>query len=135
MKQNIDIKNPKKKSPTNETTRRILNFLLYQGVFAWRNNTVGVPLRRGGEIIGFRSAGKKGVSDILGVYSCMGRGLFLAIEVKTGKDRLSPEQEGFLATVNKLGGVGLVVKNYEDFLEQWNQIENKASQLENKSSR
>lgn len=124
MKQKPD---PQKKKPsttdlTNDTTRRILNFLLYRGVYAWRNNTVGVPLRREGKIVGFRSAGKKGVSDILGVYPYLGRGLFLSIEIKTGKDRLSPEQEGFIATVNKLGGIGLVVKDYDDFIKQWDNL-------------
>lgn len=115
----------KKKSLTNETTQRILTFLFYEGVFAWRNNTVGIPIRRGGSIVGFRPSGKTGVSDILGVFSVMGRGLFLAIEVKTGKDRLSDAQQGFIQTVRNLGGVALVVKDFNDFIKQWEQLKQK----------
>lgn len=119
------IKKKQKRSPTNETTTRILNSLLRYGVFAWRNNTVGIPIHRDGQIVGFRPSAKVGVSDIIGVYPCLGKGLFLSIEVKTGKDRLRPEQEGFIQTINKLGGVALVVKDYEDFEKQWEKMKQK----------
>lgn len=116
------VKKIKKISQTNETTREILNFLFGIGVFAWRNNTMGIPIRRAGVIIGFRPTGKTGVGDIIGVCPSKRGGLFLSIEVKTGKDRLSDAQAGFFETVNKLGGIALVVKDYEDFLKQWNKI-------------
>lgn len=115
----------KKINQTNETTKKILNFLFGIGVFAWRNNTMGIPIRRMGAIVGFRPTGKTGVGDIIGIYSVEGRGLFLSIEVKTGKDRLSDAQQGFFETVNKLGGIALVVKDYEDFLKQWDYVKNK----------
>lgn len=125
QKNSSGLKTSKKKrkfSETNDTTKKILNFLFGHGVFAWRNNTVGIPIRRDGSIIGFRPTGKTGVGDIIGVCPIGGRGVFLSIEVKTGKDKLSDVQLGFMETVNKLNGVAIVVKNYEDFIQQWSDI-------------
>ena len=44
----------------------------------------------------------------------------LGIEVKTGRDRLRAEQEGFHEQARKSGAYILVVKDFEDFLRQWN---------------
>ena len=41
--------------------------------------------------------GEKGIADILGIYN----GKFLAIEIKTARGRVSPEQQRFLANVNQ----------------------------------
>jgi len=103
-------------SKTNELTRRILQFLYAAGVFAWRNNVLPVPLPGGG----YRPGSKSGIPDIIGILPLSGR--FIGIEVKTGRDRVRPEQEGFHSTARKLGAVILVIKDFEDFLTQWNQI-------------
>lgn len=118
---------PKKKSPTNETTRRILNFLFSQGVFAWRENVLPVPLANGG----YRPGSKSGKPDVVGILPAlwgdtMFQGKFLGVEVKTGKDRLRPEQEGFHFTARKLGAIIFVIKDFEDFLKQWNQLKTKS---------
>lgn len=115
---------PKKKSPTNETTRRILNFLFSVGVFAWRENVLPIPLVGGR---GFRPGSKSGKPDIVGILpslwgSSLYKGRFLGVEVKTGRDRLRPEQEGFHFTARKLGAVILVVKDFNDFKQQWEQL-------------
>ena len=97
-----------------------LEWLHYQGIFAWRSNQVPVPLKGGG----FRRfVGLRGVSDILGILpqrcSCALQGVFLAVEVKRPRTgRLSPEQKAFLAKVNDLGGLGIVVTSVEDLEEQ-----------------
>lgn len=101
---------------TNETTRLILNFLFEKGIFAFRQNTVGIPDPRGF----FRPAAKKGVADILGCLPPTGR--MVACEIKTGKDHLSPEQIGFLANIKRMGGIALVVKDFDDFLLQWQNL-------------
>ena len=101
-------------SPTNATTQQILRFLFEQGAFCWRQGASGIPMPGGG----FRPSGKVGVTDILGIF----KSLALAIEVKTGKDRLSPEQEGFLASFKASGGLSMVVHSYDDFLLQWNKL-------------
>lgn len=122
---------PKKKLSTidltNETTRRILNFLFSQGVFAWRENVLPIPLLSGG----YRPGSKAGKPDIVGILPdiwggsvCGGK--FFGCEVKTGKDRLRPEQEGFHFTARKLGAIIFVVKDFEDFLKQWNQLKTKS---------
>lgn len=99
---------------TNETTRDILKFLFASSVFAWRHNVLPIPLPGGG----YRPGSKSGIPDIIGILSEGGK--FLGVEVKTGKDRLRPEQIGFHLTARKLGALILVVKDYEDFLTQWN---------------
>src|SRR3990167_6602807 len=98
-------------STTNETTKQILNYLFEQGVFAWRQNTVGIPTQRG-----WRPAAKTVVADILAVLP---GGKFMACEVKTNKDRLRPEQIGFLKNVESAGGVALIIKDFEDFRRQY----------------
>lgn len=118
----------KKPSKTNETTRSILDFLTAHGIFAWRSNVVGIPIHREGVITGFRSAGKTGVPDILAVLpfgdhdELHPAGRFLGVEVKTGKDRLRPEQEGFHRSAISCGGIIMVVKDFEDFLRQWHEL-------------
>ena len=47
------------------------------------------------------------------------RGVLVAVEVKIGRDRLRPEQEGFLANIRHVGGRAFVAKTYPDFLVDW----------------
>jgi hypothetical protein len=108
---------------TNETTRDILKFLFTQRVFAWRHNVLPVPVPGGG----YRSGGKSGIPDIIGILPDIGgehgfQGKFFGCEIKTGKDRLRPEQIGFHTTAQKLGAVIMVVKDFNDFQEQWTQL-------------
>lgn len=67
--------------------------------------------------------GVTGVSDLIGItpYKIqpqdVGRtvGIFTALEVKKPKDgRVRSEQNAFLRTVNRLGGLGAVVKSADD---------------------
>ena len=64
----------------------------------------------------YRTAPKKGVSDVL----CCFRGQFIAIEVKSPKDKPTPEQSGFISNVNSCGGLACVVHNFDEFLNFWN---------------
>lgn len=110
---------------TNETTRDILKFLFASGVFAWRHNVLPIPMDGGR----FRPGGKTGIPDIIGVLCPdlweQSGGKFIGVEIKTGRDRLRPEQIGFHTTARKLGAVIMVVKDYEDFLQQWTQLKKK----------
>ena len=101
-------------SETNATTQQILRFLFEQRVFAWRQNSLGIFDRSSGS---YRASGKSGVADILACVPPRGR--LLAIEIKTGKDRLRPEQQGFLASIKATGGFCMVVHSFEDFTSQW----------------
>lgn len=53
----------------------------------------------------------------MGYLPPLGRGF--GVEIKTGKDRLSPEQIGFHHNATKMGAIIFVVHSYEDFLTQW----------------
>lgn len=78
------------------------------GWMCWRQNNVAVCDR--GQFRRF--VGLKGVSDVIGFHANTGR--FLAVEIKVGRDRLSPEQEHFLQTVERAGGLGLIVRHADD---------------------
>lgn len=117
-------------SLTNETTKDILNFLFRERVFAYRNNSVGIPDIRKGIL---RPASKTGLPDIIAVLSSrwvyLGpdatripcAGTYFGIEIKTGRDRLSDVQVGTHINIRGSEGIVFVVKDYEDFLNQWNQ--------------
>jgi hypothetical protein len=101
-----------KHSPTNELTKRILNDLYTRGIFSWREDTVGIPTRDGK----LRPAGKVGKPDIIAILPPAGQ--FLGIEIKTGKDRIRPEQEGFRRSVEHVGGLYFIVHTWEDYINQ-----------------
>jgi penicillin-binding protein-related factor A (putative recombinase) len=94
-----------------DLTTGIIDHIYKQGGYAWRASSTGIFEEKTGR---FRSAPKKGVADVLGLY----RGKFMAIEVKIGKDRLSLEQEGFLRNIEHYGGLVFVAKDFESF-EYW----------------
>ncbi len=64
----------------------------------------------------------KGSSDLIGFKSVvitpdfLGRtvAIFVAIEVKTARGRLTPEQENFLQQVRRAGGIAFVARSIED---------------------
>jgi hypothetical protein len=58
----------------------------------------------------------KGVSDILAVSP---QGKWIAIEVKIGSDKLSPEQDVWLQEIKQKGGYAFVVRNFEFFKTQF----------------
>jgi hypothetical protein len=98
-----------------------LPFLRYQvGTFLTRN---GSPIH----------IGEKGVSDLIGItphvvtLEDVGRtiGVFTALEIKKPKgSRTAEHQSAFLRAVNRLGGLGAIVKSPEDaeavVREKWN---------------
>lgn len=102
---------PVKKTDTNTLTQLCLTFLKLRGFLAWRQNNGAVfdPVRQA-----FRSnSSTKGIADILAIEQ---GGRFWAIEIKTGKDKQSPEQIQFGKDVTKKGGVYLVVKELDDLI-------------------
>lgn len=70
-----------------------LKELTWRGHSVWINNNLSV---RGRKFIG-----RLGVSDIIGISKS---GLWIAVEVKTINDRLSPDQILFLNDIKKAGG-------------------------------
>lgn len=54
-----------------------------------------------------------GSSDLIGLTD---KGRFLAVEVKAPKGRPSGGQESFIDMVKRFGGVGVIAKSVEDFV-------------------
>jgi len=85
----------------------VLRYLEQRGFFVWNNPTGCVRIASDRWI----SFGKKGSSDILG---CLPDGRFLAVEIKTPKGRVTPEQTAFLKKVRGLGGVAIIVNSFQE---------------------
>lgn len=103
-------------SESSNLTNQIIDFIYRQGGYAWRASSVGIYDQQKGA---YRTAPKKGVSDILACIPPIGR--LVAIEIKIGKDRLSPEQQGFLENISAAGGIAFVASDFEGFLKQWSE--------------
>jgi hypothetical protein len=86
----------------------IMELLTKAGVYHFRNNT-----GRKHNIL----FGVVGGSDLLGITNerCkVGKGRFLAIEVKNRTYQPSEAQLLFLETINRFGGVGILARSVED---------------------
>jgi len=85
----------------------VTHFLTLKGVYFWRNNS-GAYKSESGAFVRF---GKKGTSDIVGVYP---GGRFFAVECKKPGGKLSDEQIEFLKSVRLHGGVVCVAESVDD---------------------
>ena len=84
------------------------------GFLVWSNNTGAIKSASGR----FQRYGLIGSSDILG---CSPDGIFVAIEIKTGKAVQNKNQKKFEMAVEKRHGIYMVVRDISDldvFLEQ-----------------
>ena len=95
----------------------IRQYLSIKRIFHWKAKTVGTyDVRKG---VFRKSAGyMKGVSDILGIYNARP----LAIEVKSAKGRMSPEQVAFQHEFRLNGGIAFVARSVDDVataLDRW----------------
>jgi Holliday junction resolvase len=87
-----------------EIQKEILDWLRRSGWKAWKNH-VG-PVR----VKGARTFNqKKGSPDIEAIKN----GIFLALEVKTGKGKLDPDQIIWLEDIARHGGVSVVAHSLE----------------------
>lgn len=112
-----------KKNPVsitaNALTKHTIRLLDLKGFNVWRQNNGGVydPTNK----VFRRNSSTPGISDIIGYHKKTGK--FIAVEIKIGKDKLSPYQEQFLSGVNKAGGIGVVIKDMDElekFAKQFN---------------
>ena len=81
------------------------------GCMIFRNN-VGAWKDPSGRIVRY-GVGGKGGADLLGIAP---DGRFLAVETKTAKGAVRPEQLTFIAAVQKAGGRAGVARSVEDAL-------------------
>jgi len=107
-------------SATNQLTQSIIRFLNYNGFKAWRQNNGAVYSKKRDAFMK-NPTHKLGIPDIIGFRKSDGK--FLAIEVKTGRDKLSIFQTMFLEDVNTAGGIAFEVRDsYEDFENKFNSL-------------
>lgn len=88
------------------------------GCVLWRNNS-GVAHQKDGSFVRY-GVGGNGGADLIGMLRVGPLGVFLAVEVKTETGRLSPEQRMYGELVANSGGVFIVARSVEDFVEQAN---------------
>jgi penicillin-binding protein-related factor A (putative recombinase) len=101
-------------SAANDLTTQIIDYIYSTGGFAFRASSTGIFDKK---LNTFRTAPKKGVSDVLGIY----KGRFIACEVKIGRDSASPEQIGFLKNIEHYGGLTFMAKDFPSFKEWYDQ--------------
>ena len=114
----------------NGLTKCILHFLQMKGHQAERINTMGHPIdtrrtvtdvvgitRRVGSITWVKSTSTRGSADI----SATIKGRSVKIEVKIGKDRQSQAQKEYQQAVEQAGGLYVIAKDFESFVEWYNQ--------------
>lgn len=79
----------------------------------WRNNTGAV--RVGARFVKYGLC--KGSADIIGIVTNdVGKGIFVALEVKAPKGRATPEQIDFLSEVRSFGGIAAIVRTVDEAL-------------------
>jgi hypothetical protein len=106
---------------TNSATKSIVDYLNMNKCKVWRSNNVGIYDAKK-DIYRKNPNQLLGISDIIGITK---DGFFLGIEIKTGKDKLKPEQKVFIEEITKRKGIILVVKSFDDFLVQWGNLNKK----------
>lgn len=109
-------------STSNGLTKAITDFITFNGGYCTRINTQGQYNRKLGKFT--RSTTKKGTADIHAILN----GAHLSIEVKIGKDKLSPHQIKTAAEVKNAGGVYFVAKDFDCFYEWFNDQKMKGEQ-------
>lgn len=111
-------------NPETKIQNLILIALSQAGCTVWRVETagawVGRQIHKDGSTVTLANARMfttglvKGGSDIIGISP---DGRFLAVEVKTARGRVSPEQQRFIDAVNRAGGIAGVARSVGDAIE------------------
>ena len=93
-----------------ETQNAIINLITLRGGVATRVNSGSAIFKGKNGVVNVIKGAEKGTSDILACY----RGRYLAIEVKYGKGKATPEQFEFGRQVRDSGGLFLVAYDVEE---------------------
>jgi len=101
-----------KGAPEREVLRAVMDWLKARGFLRWRVNS-GALETPGGRHVRF---GAKGMADVIALGP-EGRAIFVECKRERG-GRLSAEQAAFLETVNRQGGLGIVVNSTESLERQ-----------------
>lgn len=96
-----------------EITSAILAYLTAQGYAVWRQNTTGIydPDTKRWRV---NPQGRRGVPDIIGFRKS--DAVFVAVEVKAGRDQLRDDQRAFLDELKAARGLPFVAYNLAGFI-------------------
>lgn len=109
----LQIKHKFDDKTANSLTKLIIEYLRMNGCFGARINTQGNYNAKIGKFV--RSGSTNGMADINAVV----KGKSISIEVKIGKDKIRESQLKVKREIEAAGGVYLIVRSFDDFLEQF----------------
>lgn len=98
----------RKKTPTNSLTAQIVHYVELRGGYAMRINVGGFYREDVGYI---KNGSTVGVPDIIAVFE----GMYIGIEVKTGKDYQSDAQKAVEERTRQAKGVYMIAHDFESF--------------------
>jgi Holliday junction resolvase len=104
------------KTPTNSLTAQITHYVESRGGYAMRINVGGLYREDIGGYI--KSGATVGVPDLIAVFD----GLYIGIEVKTGRDQQSEAQKKVQEQTRKAGGVYLIARDFDSFKAEFDAI-------------
>jgi Holliday junction resolvase len=105
----------RKKTTTNSLTSQIVNYVELRGGYAMRINVGGFYREDVGYI---KSGSTVGVPDLIAVFE----GLYVGIEIKTGKDYQSEAQKRVQERTQQAKGVYLIARDFDSFKETFEAI-------------
>lgn len=94
-----------------KVVRDCLSVLKAYGIMAWRHNNTGIFNKKKNKFI---FHGLRGISDIIGILP---NGTFLAVECKSARGRLRPEQKVFLENISRFNGLAVVARSAADLID------------------
>lgn len=100
----------------NSLTTIVRDFLKMKGHYCGRTNTTGTYSVKLGKYI--HSGATRGQTDL----NCIVNGRSVQVEIKFGRDKLSPAQVEIMEQVQAAGGIYLIVRSFNDFIMQYQQI-------------
>lgn len=101
---------------SNELTRAIIDYIRLNGGYCTRINTMG-QVRAGKWVKGTTT---RGTADLHAAIS----GRHVSIEIKVGRDKLSPAQIKQAGIIERAGGLYYVARNFPDFFDWFNTLNN-----------
>ncbi len=105
----------RKKSTTNSLTAQIVHYVELRGGYAMRINVGGIYREDVGYI---KSGSTVGVPDLIAVFE----GLYVGIEIKTGKDYQSEAQKKAQERTQQAKGVYLIARDFDSFKAEFDAI-------------
>lgn len=104
----------KNKREESQLVNMAIRWLYLQGCYVWRNNTGAFKAQGSNRYIAF---GLKGSADIIGMVGTgPNRGRFIAVECKSTKGRIKPEQKLFRDRVLAKGGFYILARSLDDLI-------------------